>query len=360
MKKITKIVLSGGPCAGKTSALSAIKKEFEPMGYTVLTVAETATEMINGGVAPWTCGKPADFQRLRLELQLEKESVYERAAGTMPCEKVLIVCDRGALDSKCYMTDETFRETLASLGKSETELRDSYDAVFHLVSAAKGDGSYYVTGKGTGRGESAERSAQLDDLVISAWCGHPHLRLIGCFSDFGDKMKKLNKEIASFLGEPEPLEIERKYLIEYPDIDMLSSSPFCRKTEIEQIYLAGGKGRIRRRGDNGSYLYFHTVKRGIDPLKRVEIERRITADEYEDLKRFADPERKTLMKERYCLVYKEQYFEIDVFPFWSDKALMEIELADESDAVDLPPFIKVTREVTGEGEYKNSTIAKRI
>ena len=37
-------------------------------------------------------------------------------------------------------------------------------------------------------------------------------------SSFEDKMKKLVAEIASFLGEPEPYEIERKYLIEYPDI----------------------------------------------------------------------------------------------------------------------------------------------
>lgn len=360
MKKIAKIVLSGGPCAGKTSALSAVKEEFESMGYTVLTIAETATEMIKGGLAPWTCGVPADFQKLRLELQLEKESVYERAAATMGAEKILIVCDRAALDSKCYMTDETFREALFALGKSEIELRDSYDAVFHLVTAAKGDVSHYVTGEGTGRGEDAERSAHLDDLVISAWCGHPHLRLIGCYDCFEDKMKRLNKEIASFLGEPEPLEIERKYLIEYPDLSMLSSDPFCRKTQIEQIYFAGGQGRIRRRGENGAYLYFHTVKRGISPVKRIEIERRITAEEYEELKRYADPERKTLTKDRYCLVYKEQYFEIDVYPFWDDKALMEIELSDESDPVELPPFIKVIREVSGEEEYKNSSIAKRI
>ena len=362
MKSISKIVLSGGPCAGKTSALAEVKRAFEPMGYTVLTVSETATEMIRGGVAPWTCGVPADFQKLRLELQLEKESVYERAAETMPGEKILIVCDRGALDSKCYMAEETFAEALSALGKSEIGLRDSYDAVFHLVTAAKGNGPYYSTGEGTGRGESPEQSAEFDDRLISAWCGHPHLRLIGCYDDFGEKTGRLIREIASFLGEPEPLEIERKFLIEYPDLKALAASPFCRKSEIAQTYLSGDgqNERIRRRGDGIYFTYFHTVKRDITGERRVEIERRITKEEYDCLMMRADPERRTVFKDRYCLVYKEQYFEIDVYPFWSDRAVMEIELCDESDPVELPPFIKVIREVTDEDEFKNSTIAKIV
>ena len=46
------------------------------MGYTVLFVPETATELISGGVAPWTCGTNADFQKCQFRLQLEKESVF--------------------------------------------------------------------------------------------------------------------------------------------------------------------------------------------------------------------------------------------------------------------------------------------
>ena len=53
--KITKIVLTGGPCAGKTTALSWINNYFTNRGYTVLFVPETATELITNGVAPWTC-----------------------------------------------------------------------------------------------------------------------------------------------------------------------------------------------------------------------------------------------------------------------------------------------------------------
>lgn len=74
--KITKIVITGGPCAGKTTAMSWIQNAFSQMGYAVLFVPETATELISGGVAPWTCGTNADFQKCQFRLRLEKESVF--------------------------------------------------------------------------------------------------------------------------------------------------------------------------------------------------------------------------------------------------------------------------------------------
>ena len=51
---VKKIVLTGGPCAGKTTALTWINNYFSSRGYTVLFVPETATELISNGVAPWT------------------------------------------------------------------------------------------------------------------------------------------------------------------------------------------------------------------------------------------------------------------------------------------------------------------
>ena len=49
---ITKIVITGGPCAGKSTAMSWVQNAFSQMGYRVLFVPETATELISGGVAP--------------------------------------------------------------------------------------------------------------------------------------------------------------------------------------------------------------------------------------------------------------------------------------------------------------------
>jgi predicted ATPase len=53
MPRITKIVITGGPCGGKSTGLSRIEKHFSGLGYHVMFVNETATEMITGGAVPW-------------------------------------------------------------------------------------------------------------------------------------------------------------------------------------------------------------------------------------------------------------------------------------------------------------------
>ena len=358
--EISKIVITGGPCAGKSTAMSWIQNAFTQKGYKVLFVPETATELITGGVAPWTCGSNLDYQLCQIRLQIEKEHVFEQAAKTMDCEKVLIVCDRGLLDNKAYMTEMEFNQALTILEQNEVELRDRYGAVFHLVTAAKGAEQFYTTANNEARTETVEEAAELDDKLISAWTGHPHLRIINNSSDFENKMKRLIAEISAFLGEPEPFEIERKFLIKYPDINWLESISNCQRIEIIQTYLNSKEGeevRVRQRGINGNYIYFQTLKRSISDLKRIEIERRLSKDKYLTLLMEADPKKRQIRKTRYCLTFENQYFEIDVYPFWADKAIMEIELSDENTEIIFPKQIKVIKEVTDDESYKNVSLA---
>ncbi len=359
--KISKVVITGGPCAGKSTAMSWVQKAFTQMGYAVLFVPETATELITGGVAPWTCASNVEYQKCQLKLQIEKEKVFEQAAHSMTADKVLIVCDRGTIDNKAYMSNIEFAEAMQFIGSNEVELRDSYDAVFHLVTAAKGAEEFYTTENNSARTETAQEAAALDDKLISAWTGHPHLRVIDNSSAFEEKMKRLVAEIAAFLGEPEPYEIERKYLIEYPDINWLESNPTCKRIEIIQTYLKSSdteEVRVRQRGADGNYIYFQTVKKKVSSLKRVEIEKRLSQEEYLKLMMDADTSRRQIRKTRYCLTYENQYFEIDIYPFWTDKAIAEIELSDENSAVVFPKQIRVIKEVTDDDSYKNAALAK--
>lgn len=358
---ISKIVITGGPCAGKSTAMSWIQNAFTQMGYTVLFVSETATELITGGVAPWICRTNLEYQKCQIKLQMEKEAIFEQAAHAMTADKVLIVCDRGALDNKAYMDEIEFAEVLKFIGSNEVELRDNYDAIFHLVTAAKGAEEFYTTANNAARTETVEEAAALDDKLISAWTGHPHLRVIDNTSSFEDKMKKLIAEIASFLGEPEPYEIERKYLIEYPDIKWLEHNPSCQRIEIIQTYLNSADGdevRVRQRGIDGNYIYFQTIKRKVSDVKRVEIERRLSQAEYLKLLMEADTTKRQIRKTRYCLTYENQYFEIDVYPFWIDKAIAEIELRDENAKIVFPKQLKVIKEVTNDDSFKNASLAK--
>ena len=359
--KITKIVITGGPCAGKSTAMSWVKKSFTSMGYEVLFVPETATELITGGVAPWNCGTWVTFQKCLFELQLKKEEIFERAAQTMATDKVLIVCDRGTLDNKAYMTGEQFAEVLKEVKRDEISLRDGYDAVFHLVTAAKGAEEFYTTANNTARTETPQEAIALDDKIISSWTGHPHFRVIDNSTDFEEKMKRLVSEISSFLGEPEPYEIERKFLIDYPDLEWLENAPNCRKVQIIQTYLhSDGEDevRVRQRGEDGHFIFYETIKKKISNLKRVEVERRLTENEYLQFLMNADIDKRQIRKDRFCLTYDNQYFEIDIYPFWKDRAILEIELNDENAEVRFPPQIKVRREVTEDERFKNSNLAK--
>jgi len=85
--------------------------------------------------------------------------------------------------------------------------------------------------------QTIEQARLIDDKLISVWTGHPHLRVIDKKFDFENKMKKLIIKISAFLGEPFPYEIERKFLIEYPDIEWLTNLPNCERIEIIQTYL---------------------------------------------------------------------------------------------------------------------------
>lgn len=362
---ITKIVITGGPCAGKSTAMSWIQNAFTEKGYTVLFVPETATELISGGVCPWTCGTNAEYQKCQMQLQLTKERLFLQAAKTMSSEKILVVCDRGALDNRAYMNDAEFREVLLNVGENEIELRDSYDAVFHLVTAAKGAEQFYSNANNEARYESIEEARALDDRLLAAWSGHPHLRVIDNATDFGDKMMRLISEVSSFLDEPEPYEIERKFLIAYPDVEMLESIPGCRRVEIIQTYLKPRNGcevRVRQRGAGGHYIYFETLKRDVaEPStgRRVEVERRLSKDEYLQLLMDADTTKHAIRKTRYCLAYDRQIFEIDVYPFWNDKAILEIELHDEHDEIRFPPMLSILQEVTTDPQYRNSALAAK-
>ena len=156
-------------------------------------------------------------------------------------------------------------------------------------------------------------------------------------------------------------EIERKYLIRFPDRELLNSC--SGKTEITQTYLLSRDGRtarVRKRGLDGEFTYTHTQKTRISDVKRIELEREISQEEYERLLQDADPTRSVIHKTRYCLDYREQMFEIDVYPFWTDRAIMEIELESEEQEILFPPAVQIITEVTSDKRYTNSSLARHV
>lgn len=363
MKKVWHLVLTGGPCAGKTTALNTIERELTQKGYTVLIVPETATELISNGVRPFgNCLDVLEFQRILYEKQLSKEQLYLKVANMLPSEKVVILYDRGIMDNKSYVTKEEFTMLLREFNLAENTARDRYDAVFHLVTAALGAEEFYTLSNNSSRIETIEEARDLDAKGIANWTGHSHLRVIDNSTDFEKKLNRLMAEIYSSIGEPVPIEIERKYLIEKPDIEMIGNKVPITVLDIVQVYLISKENnverRIRQRGAGGNYTYYLTTKKELNSMKRVEIEHRISEKEYIELLTQVDTSLRQIVKKRICFVYKSQYFEIDIYDFSPDKAILEIELTNENDCVELPEFIKCIKEVTDDTNYKNYNLAK--
>ena len=158
----------------------------------------------------------------------------------------------------------------------------------------------------------------------------------------------------------EHLEIERKYLIRMPEESILASLP---RSEIEQIYIlgdGGGRERVRRRVYADRTVYTHTAKKRLSEISRVEAEEEIGEEEFRAFLTKTDPSRRPIRKTRYLYDYQGQLFEIDVFPFWSEYALMELEMESEEQKVCLPPDIPVVREVTSDGRFTNSAMAREV
>lgn len=362
MKSIIKLVITGGPCAGKTTALSVVREKLAKLGYGVVFVSETATELIISGISPAILNKNIDFQQTLISIQQAKEKYYEEACQKIKgYDKVILIFDRTMLDNKAYLSECEFQMLLNKNNLNEIEVRDSYDAVFQLVTAANGAENYYTLANNSARTESIEEARALDKKITQAWAGHPHFRIIDNSTGFDDKIKRLMKEMLSFLGEPITFEIERKFLIKYPNINEISKLYPCKKSEIIQTYLKSNDKseiRLRQRGLNGYYSFTKTIKKNIDGLKRIEIESKITKDEYLTLLMNVDDSRRQIRKTRYCFVYDSKYFELDIYPFWKDKTIIEVELIDENTEIKFPKEIEIIKEVTNDENYKNSSLAK--
>ena len=361
-KKITRIVLTGGPAAGKTTLISRILKEFTPEdGWKVIMIPETATELISGfGIGPFPgCMSMLDFQYFVIEDQLHKERLALKAAEAVPEEKVLIIYDRALFDDKAYISDGEFRTVLAHFGKTEEEILAGYDAVLHLVSCAKGAEFAYNYGNAA-RYETVEQARAIDDKTIRAWSAHPSLHIIDNSVDFEDKINRAIAAIYRVLGREVPDQEKSKYLIAMPDVDTLVTKYGAIATEMMQTYLAGvtplAERRVRQQRSGTEYLYFYTEKRVGEDGKRWVTERPISEKEYIRYLMESDLTLRAVRKTKYRFQYAGRPMEIDVYPFSAEKAILFAYGAGHDGAA-LPEELEVLRDVTDDADYKNRRLA---
>ncbi|HQY65484.1 MAG: AAA family ATPase [Myxococcales bacterium] len=157
-----RIVLTGGPGGGKTTAADLFRRE---IGERVVVVPEAATLLFSGGF-PRVSGELAGgaAQRAIYHVQRNLEDVQ-----SMRFPDRILLCDRGTADGAAYWptASPTFFEAMGTTEQAELA---RYDAVIFLESAAVGGSS--IEGGNPERIETNDEAVALDRKLYALWSKH--------------------------------------------------------------------------------------------------------------------------------------------------------------------------------------------
>ena len=184
-----RIVLTGGPGAGKTALLELIRQSF----CAHVKVLPEAASVIFGGGFPRedddSCRRAA--QRAIFHVQRELESAGDSH------NPAIVLCDRGTVDGLAYWPGAA-DEFWTSVGTTIDAELGRYDAVIHLRTPALEQGYNHQNPLRT---ESAAVAAEVDARIASAWAAHPRRFMVESSADFLDKAARALETLRQELPE---------------------------------------------------------------------------------------------------------------------------------------------------------------
>ncbi|CAG0923032.1 unnamed protein product [Notodromas monacha] len=350
-RSIYKVVLTGGPCGGKTTGQSRLSSFFENLGWKVFRVPEAANTLLSGGVKFTDLSREGafNFQENLLKTMLQIEQTFFTLAENISNKNVLVICDRGAMDPN--IDENSWQEILCRNGLNPVSLRDNrYNQIIHMVTAADGAEAFYTTEEHQSRDETTELARQLDRLVSEAWVGHPYFDVIDNSTDFETKVKRMINKGA----------VKLKFLVKAPLPPDVIFPPF-QDFEVVHDYLTSGFAdqqiRLRKRGQNGYWSYTHTCRKPRVEGQIVEIRQNISHRDYVNLLAQKSLYHVSVFKRRRCFVYKNQYFQMDIYKEPCHprcKGLIFLETYSTLSGSELlsssllPDFLSIVKEVTGD------------
>lgn len=169
-----RIVLTGGPGAGKTAVLELIRQTFCEH---VRVLPESAGILFGGGFPRSERSHPRNAaQRAIFFVQRELETTVDDE------NLAVVLCDRGTVDGAAYWAGP---DTLfASVGTTLDEQLARYDAVIHLRTPSAEQG---YDRSNPLRIEAADDAARIDARIATLWQRHPNYHAIAATSDFTAK-----------------------------------------------------------------------------------------------------------------------------------------------------------------------------
>lgn len=187
---LRKIVLTGGPGAGKTAIVNLARQHF---CCHLQVLRESASILFSGG-----------FPRERgiVELRAAQRAIYHvqselEIIGEVQADSAVVLCDRGTLDGLAYWPgarDAFFDQVGTTLAIEYAR----YDAVLHLRTPRE---KFYDRSNGV-RTESAEEARRIDEHIAEVWSGHSNVTTINSSEDFLHKASRALSIIAGYLPAP--------------------------------------------------------------------------------------------------------------------------------------------------------------
>uniref|UniRef100_A0A0K8WLJ6 NadR/Ttd14 AAA domain-containing protein n=1 Tax=Bactrocera latifrons TaxID=174628 RepID=A0A0K8WLJ6_BACLA len=375
-KRVYKVVLTGGPCGGKTTGQSRLCTFFENLGWKVFRVPETATVLLSGGVkfSDLTDKEAFKFQENLIRTMIQIENTYFEL-GQSSLRDCLIICDRGVMDASAYISKEKWEKMMSANNWNPIELRDNrYHQILHLVSAANGAEDFYTTEDHACRSEGVDMARDLDYKSAAAWVGHPYFDVIDNSTNFETKMNRLIEAVCQKVGidiGDRLLATSRKLKFLVATLPADSEFPPFQDFDVVHHYLQSSgpkvQARLRKRGQKNHWSYIHTIRRpNVHGQSRIEVKTQLTHRDYMNLLAQRDDAHFTIYKRRRCFLINNQYFQLDIYrepshPRCKGLILLETYSSHSGDALKnyMPKFLNIVKEVTGDPAYSMFNLSLR-
>ena len=322
--KIWKIVLTGGPCSGKTTALTTIYEKFS-QHVNVICVPETATMTFRAGVrinpSSYTFEQLIVFTRELVKMQVGIEDYFESLAR-LSNQPTLIVCDRGAVDTFAYCSAEVRSRVLQDAGWDMDFLCNRrYDLVIHLVTCANGASAFYNLNNNEARFESVEEAVRIDGRIRKVWMGHPAFTIIdNSGASFTNKLERALSCAGHFVNIPEKKSVKKFLLKTFVTANDVPAELHALSFTERIIFLKRhDEGRfdyiVRKRFQNSNNeLFLYRARYLADKEEsRVEVSRKIDKELFRNFAQQKDPETRELLRATHTFVWDDGHANVRMY-----------------------------------------------
>lgn len=352
--KIINVALTGGPGGGKTSVLKAINGlitlkneniiELASKKIKLITVPETATELISNGINPNEALDVLDFQNILFSIQKAKEEASLNAIKfNYDTDMCMFIYDRGLLDGMAYLKDKNeFNKILFNNNTNEINLLDKYDIVIDLLSTATCAEEKYGFESNASRFEDTKWAKKVDSKTTNAWLGHRNLKIFDSSVPLDEEIDQVINYLKDYILNGQAI-VNNEYRVEVDPGELyMYNDENSRKISICDTEIDYGLGDIvntvlTKRTYKNNSTYF------LKFITDTEDEKRIIKEEMLDLNKYNElllryKKKNQVKRDELSFFYNKVLYKLS---FFEDFTTMSFESSKEDMNINLPMGIEI-------------------